>query len=365
MTALDQRKVQKIILPGQSPEGEYLLSVLVKRSYDVTPGGGCTRADADEKLTMGDVHYGDPMNSTVQFESDLVPFKLATDVVFVGHAYAPGGAPAKTLRAALQVGGTRKEVLLVGDRVCHYRRGGMPDVTGPEPFTTMPLRYERAYGGVDIFSNPDLPCIYPRNHLGRGFVLQNTPKSVDKLALPNIEDPNDVLTMDRLFVGEIPAWERQPVPQGFGWFSKYWQPRASRAGVMPADRAVEQQMRAAYAQAIPPDQKPLYDQVHLPDMDFRFFNGASPGLAVPYLAGDEAVSLTNLTPEGSLAFKLPGERPHITLDLGRGLEEPPVVLHTVLIRMEDRQVDLVWRGAVSFPWPEELATLEKLEAQIQ
>ena len=28
-----------IVLPGQTPAGEYILSVLLKRTYDIVPGG--------------------------------------------------------------------------------------------------------------------------------------------------------------------------------------------------------------------------------------------------------------------------------------------------------------------------------------
>ena len=70
-----------VVLPGQTPAGEHILAVLLKRSYTIVPGGGCVRAPADQKLHAGDVHYGDPMNTTVKHESDFVPFKLATDVV--------------------------------------------------------------------------------------------------------------------------------------------------------------------------------------------------------------------------------------------------------------------------------------------
>ena len=114
---------------------------------------------------------------------------------------------------------------------------------------------------------------------------------------------------------------------------------------MPADRVAEQELRKAYALVVPADQKELYEQTELPDMDFRFFSGASEGLVLPFLSGDEDVRLFHLDAEGELVFQLPGERPCIGLDIGSGVLEPQVVLHTVMFRMEDRQVDLLWRAA--------------------
>lgn len=352
------------LLPGQTPAGEYVLSVLLKRSYTIVPGGTCTRAAADRKLVPGDAHYGDPMNSSVRFESDFVPYKLATDVVLNGAVHAPGGAPVHELVATLAVGSARKDVAVIGDRVAHHRDGGAPTFSDPAPFTTMPLRYERAYGGIDIYSDPKVPCAYARNHLGRGFAVANVPRAVEGLALPNFEDPADRLTPEGLTIGHFIHWERQPMPQGFGWVAKYWRPRALYAGVMPADRAVERELRAAYTTLVPPEQRPLYDQTGLPDMDFRFFNGASPGLTLPFLGGDEVVGALHLDPDGPLAFRLPGDRPRLTLDLGAGPREEPVVLHTVMIRMDEREVDLVWRMAVPYDGPDWLPQARKLEVRV-
>lgn len=361
-----QGPTHHIILPGQTPEGGHILSVLVKRTYDIVPDGTCTRTETDTRIVPGDVHYQDPMNSSVKSEADFVPYKTATDVVFNGKVYAPGGKPVQALMASLRVGAHQKKVWVLGDRVCHFRALRRPLLfTDPLPFTEMDLRYERAYGGVDIYTDPALPCIYPRNHLGKGFVIGKKKKPVEGLELPNIEDPADPLTPERLCIEEIKNWENQPMPQGMGWFSKYWQPRAGLAGVMPADRELEQHLRQAYAQVVPEHQRGLYAQTRLPEMDFRFFNGASEGLVVPFLNGDETIHLKNLVPQGELSFHLPGDRPSIGLDIGQGMQTPAVFLHTVMIRMEDHQVDLVWRAAVPYPGPNWLVHLQKMEVLVQ
>jgi hypothetical protein len=269
------------------------------------------------------------------------------------------------LTAALTVGPFRREIVVIGDRACEFRDKAEPIFTDPQPFTTMEIKYERAYGGVDIYSDRRVPCAYPRNHLGRGFVVANVKKALDGLALPNLEDPKNSLTPARLITGNWTNWERQPAPQGFGWYSKYWQPRAKLAGVLPADKPLEQQLRKAYAEALPADKRKQYEENSLPDMDFRFFNGASLGLVLPFLIGDEQIRTTNLTPQGEMAFQLPGERPKIGLDIGSGMLEAPAVLHTVMIRMEEKQLDLVWRAAFPYSGPDSLPQLTKMEVLIQ
>src|SRR5262245_52895961 len=183
------RPIQKIVLPGQSPSGQYILGVLVKRTYDIRPGAPCQRAAADGKLISGDVYFDDPMNSPVKIESDFIPFKLATDVVVNATAHAPNGVPAASFTASVRIGDARKDVLVIGDRVCRFRDGQTPVFGDPEPLTSLEVRYDRAYGGVDIYSDSKLSAPYGRNPLGRGYVIANTKRAVEGLELPNFEDP--------------------------------------------------------------------------------------------------------------------------------------------------------------------------------
>ena len=352
------------VLPGQTPEGQHILGLLLKRTYDIIPNSICDRAKQDQPLVPGDVYWDDPMNSSFRHESDFIPFKLATDVVLNGKAYAPGGEPVTSCVVALQVGEQRKEVLVLGDRVARFVKDEVPRFTEPTPFITMELRYERAYGGIDIYSDKRLPYPYPRNPLGRGFAVVNSEKTVENLALPNLEDPTRLLKPEQLCLGQYEAWEQQPIPAGLGWFPKTWMPRAKLAGIMPADRATEQELRQAYAQLVPLVHRDIYVKNGLPDMDFRFFNGASPGLVFPYLKGGERIVTENLSAEGQLNFQLPNEIPGMGLDIGFTLQEPEVVLHTVMIRMEERQVDLVWRGAILYPGRDWFPQMRKMDVFI-
>jgi len=136
------RSGERIVLPGQAPDGQHILAVLLKRSYSIVPGQRCRRTAKDRKLVSGDVHFGDPMNSTVRYESDFVPLKLATDVVLNASAYAPNGRPVEELIASVEIGSVIRSVHVIGDRRAHYRSGGDPVFGDPLPFTVMPIRYE-------------------------------------------------------------------------------------------------------------------------------------------------------------------------------------------------------------------------------
>ena len=353
---------RRIVLPGQTPQGGHILSVLLKRTYSIQAGQVCARADEDELLNPGEVFWETPMNTSVRFESDFAPYKLQTDVVLIARAHAPGGQSTQQCNVGLQVAGQLKQIQVTGNRRATFTdKDSAPVFTDPEPFTDMGLRYERAYGGTDVFSDKSTVYPYPRNPLGSGFAVLNTQESVDNLLLPNLEDPNDLLTPERMCIGEYAKWVDQPPPVGFGWVPKTWQPRCLFAGVLPADRATEQEMRAAYAKLVPAEHRETYVKHGLPDMDFRFFNGASSGLSLPFLNGDEEIYTKNLSPEGRLDFTLPADAPRIGLDIGSGIEAPEVVLHTVQIRMEERQVDLVWRAAVPYPGRDWLPQMRKMQ----
>lgn len=362
--------LQKIFLPGQNPKGEPIYSLLTKRTYDIVPGGICTRAKEDRKLHPADKHFADPMNSAVRFESDHIPYKLQTDLAFDGKAYSPGGVPVQSLTCAVSVGKgpgftaplARKEVLVLGDRICRWTDGGRIAASAPAPFAIMELRQENAYGGVDVWSDPKMPYAYPRNPLGKGFAVKSTPKSLHNLPLPNIEDPKDRITAERLCIMEMKNWEKQPLPAGLGWISKIAPPRSSLAGVMPGDEALEKELREANAALLDKKNRELYLANPLPRMDFRYFNGGA--VSLPYLTGTEAIRLENLTPEGLLEFQLPGDPPKVHIDMGLGPQDPEAVLHTVQIRGEDRQVDLVWRACVPYPGTDWLPTMTHLDLTV-
>ena len=354
-----------VVLPGQAPDGAPILSVLVKRSYRLVTGGRAERLECAQPLVPGDRHFGDPMNSTVAFESDHVPFKPSTDIVVHATAHTISGAPAQQIIASVVVGTKRKDMVMIGKRQARFREGGDPVFTDPEPFRTMPVRYELAYGGVDVRSDPSLAFPYARNHLGCGFVVRNVKEAVDGLALPNIEAPDDRLAPERLCCGHVMHWERQPQPDGLGWYSKYWQPRAAKAGVMPGDRAFEQQLRRQYAQVVPPAQRADYEKTGLPDIDFTFFNGASRGLILPYLERGERLAFRNLHPSGDIIGALPEEWPIVTLDIGRGMPQPSRgVLQTVLVRLDALEIDLVWRAAFPYPGLDWLPQLRHMHVEI-
>lgn len=354
------------IVAGQDQNRTPIFSVLVKRTFDLGAGGAVSRAAQVRPLIQVDEYYddGDPQVNSLRFETDLMPYKAMTDFVVIGKAYAPGGRPVTGFDVLVEVATYRKRLRVTGDRCCVYQRSRRPSFTEPKEFAEMELRYELAYGGTDRVSIPALPFSYPRNPVGKGLALRNLRKVIDGLALPNIEDPEDLLTPERIVIGDPDGWSQQPLPQGLGWFHRAWYPRCSFAGAVPGFVTPETVLKEETLGLVPTGQIALARQFRLPSFDVRFNNGASPGLALPSLKGGELVRLHYLTAEGKLEFTLPQDSPRISLNLGLGDKELEVVLQTVCVRVEDRQLDLVWRGAHPYPGVDWLPEMKQMIATI-
>src|SRR5919108_199417 len=151
--AADKQPTERfIVVAGKTETATPIFSVLVKRTYDIKPNQAATRSEHSLPLNEMDIYYdhGDPEWSTVQYETDLLPYKLQTDVVLIGKAYAPQGKPVEQMSVGIEVAGRRKVLRVIGDRHCIFREHLPPAFSDPIPFTEIEIRYERAYGGKDI-----------------------------------------------------------------------------------------------------------------------------------------------------------------------------------------------------------------------
>jgi hypothetical protein len=354
------------IVPGRNDRDQHVFSVLVKRTYRIEADRPAVRQEDDRPFRLIDDYYdgGDPEWSTVRHESEVAPFKLCTDVVVVAKAYAPRGEPTTRMSVGVQVGSRRKVLVVTGDRHCHFRQHAAPVFSDPAPFTDMEIRYDRAYGGRDDKSVPEIPFVYPRNFMGAGVALKNVKDVVQGLALPNVEDPQDLLTPERLIIEEPGRWHLQPLPQGFGWRQREWYPRSALLGSFPAfldpgTVTAEEQMGL-----LPRDHVALAKQFRLKPFEARFANGASLGMQFSGLKGDESIALAGLRPEGLLTFSLPADTPRIGLDLGGGVNELEPFLHTISIRPDDLELDMIWRGAHRYDGYRWLSKMTKLHAEV-
>jgi hypothetical protein len=352
------------VVPGHAPDGSPILSVLGKRTYRFANGGVASPDDSEQiPFLEADEFWGsgNPASDAPKLESDLVAYKPMTDVVLLAKAQAPKGRPVPQLSVGVQVGAARKILQVTGDRKVIVTGTGF-EFSDPKPFEEMPLDYSRAYGGKDDKSEPGTAYVYPRNPIGKGFIVKSLPEALQDLDLPNLETPDKLLSAKNLILGKFENWRMYPEPAGIGYFGKSFYPRYTMAGLPPdahKDAEVERQRRLMSMPEVgtPGSAQP---QPVMPLLNAEFFNGASPGLRLPYLRGDEAVNLANLDAEHPrFTFKLPGAAPTAWIDVGQGKVGMAMVLHTVLVYKATNQVTLTWRGCVKYGGP---ATMESFTA---
>jgi len=259
------------------------LTVVVKATYMIPRESEDVRPTPKQLPIFNNDIMTETKPPSIRFESDLVPFKPCTDVVLVGHAYAPEGKPVTELVTGLRVGQLRYGVAVIGDRQWQTQLLDKPTMSHTQPFRTMELVYERAFGGFD--KPAGMYC--KENHVGTGFIGKRTAERVEGLRLPNLEDPRN----------RINAWNIRPRPAGFGFYGRGWSPRLAYTGT--------------YDDKYMKERHPLLPA----DFSFRFFNGAHPDLQVGgYLRGDEDVDLLNVCPDASrVHFRLPGIVPKISV----------------------------------------------------
>jgi hypothetical protein len=336
--------------------GRQIVSVNVKHAYHISPSGACSVAEVPEPLLFTREGTG-PEDLGIP-ESDVIPFKQSTDLIVMAEAHAP--RPTTTsLDVRIRTVNVERVHRVFGERRCIYRGKGTYSFAPPEPFKSVPLRYAVAYGGEDpswvgpekvrmedMFFLP--PSYYPRNTIGRGYVLTESRDRIDGLLLPQIENPADLLTPERLVVGDPTKWWRQPFPWSCDWFDALWYPRQGFFGALPRglpdDDREMLEVRAGWVQA--GQQKRFAKTPAAERMDNRFADGASPGLILPFMRGDEQVQLDGVFPGGKgLTLTLPGRRPRITVRFEGRDHEVAARLHRVLVSTVQMGVYLVWHGA--------------------
>jgi hypothetical protein len=306
---------EALLYPAVNREGRETAVAIVRATFELNRAGLLEPADEQIPVRLEDVYFGDPGVSSSLEESDLAIYKPGTDVVVVGEAYAPGGRPATAVQVGVRVGDLHKSAIVTGDRVYRPAFGvGPVAASAPMPFTVIPLVWERTFGGTDPTSiAAGRPRFDPRNPVGCGFGT-----ALVGQRLPNV------------FPLDGSDGDRSQTPWGFSPVGRSWLPRYPLAGTY------DEVWRAERMPFLPLD------------FDYRFFQCAPNGLmGAQHLRGDEPVRIVNMSPEGELAFKLPGLVMGLSVRVDRkGRHRCLAALDTVVLEPARRRVMLVWRRAI-------------------
>ena len=420
------------------------------RESDHSPGWATLTPLPQAALLLSeDEYFGEMLRTGVRMESDLAPFKPRCDVIVNASAYPPHAATQCQVRLIVQrpstpaplpepprglnqhmaaseqalrawrtevalaqrsrIPGARlidKTLMVYGERHL-WREGNRWNLSAPQAFSQMPIRYEMALGGEcrvnagdaaaarvpaharlsaeqlaahpDVAAPPDLQPVahtaYEYNLLGRGYsqAWYWQASQCQTLAAPRIEYPgqpfhaemfsklaNNALTPDSL-----------PAVAGLGCVGRAWLPRRQLIGQFQA--------KAHYAE----DEYPELPQ----DFDFGYWNCAPRDQQCAHLLGDEEFALINLcAPDAATAsinqqqdtqlrFQLPGHVFYLALEDATGrFGVKPLLIDTVTIAPDENRLEVVWRAVLSttaqltgaqlrfVQSPEQLAQLETMLA---
>lgn len=298
------------------PTGVDTAYVSVKATFCVD--GQVKVNDEQQPIYCADVYRGEPGRSSIRYPGDRHPCKPATDVLLIGSACSKGGAPVTELLVTLAVAELRRSIRVVGDRFWRHN-GVLARVTAPEPFVSMPLVYERAFGGV-VERGDGRIRFEPRNPVGCGFAGGRSDAEMKGSPLPNLEEPD----------APYLAVRDRSAPTCFAAVSPDWLPRRTYAGTYDERW---QNYRAPYL----PD-----------DFDPRFFQAAPVGLvASSYLRGGELVEVSNASPAGLLRFSLPMCRFSVAVFI-RGVStvlQPN--LETIVLEPDVGRLCMLWRASIA------------------
>ncbi len=292
------------------------LYAVVKAAFTLR-GGRLFIAETQTPVIAADMYRGEPGRSSLRTASEAHLLKPGTDVLLEGEALAPRGRPVESCPVLVRVGPVRQVLQVFGDR---RWKGGLlsPGISSPEPFVKMPLFWERAFGGTHEVA-PEQVFGEPRNPVGQGFRGRRSGGEMVGRALPNLEDPRQLIC----------SIYDSPSPVGVGPVAPAWEPRKAHAGTY------DETWRARRAPYLPRDFQP------------EFFHVAPSGLRVREgLRGGEPVELFNVSPEGVQRFSLPRCALEVTVKLAGQRVRLELRLETVLLEPGEARVCMTWRGAV-------------------
>jgi uncharacterized protein YjbI with pentapeptide repeats len=284
-----------------------VLAVIARATCDIVPGASALiRAECE--VPAGDEFEADDPNASLTWANDFCAFKAKADVTVRGNACAVKGT-ATHLEAGFRFAGIERRVAVIGDRA--WGAG-----EAPVPFSSMPLTWERAFGGAGSDVNP----------VGRG----RTPaRNADEAALeraqlrPNLEDPRAPVSSQR----------EERAPMCFAPISPAWPVRMKKLGTFDA----------IWAKTRAP---------HLPgDFDPTFWQSAPVEQQIDFPRGDEPFELWFMHPEHPrLEGRLPGSSIRCFARYedraGGGFQEIRMQLDTVAFEPNELTLHLVWRGLV-------------------
>jgi hypothetical protein len=213
-----------------------------------------------------------------------------------------------------------KTLQVIGDRYWYGHAISGLHATPPEPFESVPITYERAFGGADTTHRDYRHHRFHRQNLvGVGIHSNSDPAVVVGKKLPNVQP------FDRV----VSTWGETTDTIGFGFISPQWLPRLSYAGTY--------------------NQEWLDGRYPLPPVDFdeRFHQAAPEDQQLSAIRGGEEFSLRHMHPDGEIRYALPRLEVSMTfLFKGQDDQRFNITPDTLTLFPDQLKFTATWRCAV-------------------
>lgn len=259
------------------------------------------------------------------------------EVILLGRAHAPHGQPVEQMMVTLAVGEERRWLTVFGNRVWVGEEREAA-ISAAEPFVTMPLTWQRAFGGkqgVLVDQESPIDVIDPTNPDGKGFDHIGQARQTAELfrppppypqfdpvrELPNLEDPHH----------PIERWEDAPLPACWA------------AARLDSAIVVERLRRAREAR---PDEPVTIGSP-------EFMHRAHPDWVIGLPPEGAPVEMDGLLPTGPVRFRLPSLR--VVLDARIGDEESRLELvpRALVLLPEEHRFYIVYRQFMTYLYDED------------
>lgn len=304
--------------------------VVVKATFDVVEQGHCVAASNQAPFVYADQHHGDPGTTSVRFETDFAPVKPMVDVLLHASAMSPDGTPVMELQVDFAGAGMHKHAVVTGDRVWSRGFTGLVS-TDPLPFATLPLTWDRAFGGSDqSHDDPKRNGSELRNLMGVGFRLNSESDGILGTALPNVERADALMQ----------SWSDKPLPIGFAPVGRGWAPRIAFAGT--------------YDQQWFETRRPF-----LPvDFDPRYFQAAPIDQQLERLDSGTRFACVNMSPGGRFVAEVPAFEIPVAFRFESRTSHATVIADTLILEPSGAKLMLI--GRASTPMPRKLSQLREI-----
>ena len=385
-------------LPNLTYPGTISDYVIVKQRYTVNSDGTLTPIlDLDGVELSDQQYFDDDIGESLRKVDDYLPPLDQFDLLIQGTAFAPGGGALQQFECGFEFGDQQKKVRIFGDRQYIEYTDGTSEITAPKGITSMPLRLEHAFGGVDYDLQPfGKGFVYSEKHdPSLNFMFEQL-KEVDELEAkmaaeqtseqsddlnedsdqdtivqldPAVRDPSLELETDTdaeiALIVDLPNFEpldqtyQSPFEEfpsiGFSALPSDWSDKLANRIIAQNYDAVLWAMENPDAD---PSNGPKVEQLsdlmaHAPDQfDRSVYNSAFKDQRFEQPPYGETITMLNMDPKAErFQVHLMTHRPLVYIANAEAVNQPAeydLNVNSIEIDLAGRTVDVIWKGWVKF-----------------